>query len=56
MLHRAPVAKPEDVAWFLASYARDAKARVEEAELSALETEWRCGLALLIRLAVEKRI
>ncbi|MBX3266584.1 MAG: N-6 DNA methylase [Acidobacteria bacterium] len=38
MLHRAPVAKPEDVAWFLASYARDAKARVEEAELSALET------------------
>lgn len=38
MLHRAPVAKPEDVAWFLASYARDAKARVEEAELSALDT------------------
>ena len=38
MLHAAPIGKPEDVAWFLASYARDAKARVEEAELSALET------------------
>jgi len=29
MLHAAPVAAPKDVAWFLASYARDAKARIE---------------------------
>ncbi|MEQ1604468.1 MAG: type ISP restriction/modification enzyme [Pyrinomonadaceae bacterium] len=38
MLHRATLAKPEDVAWFLASYARDAKARIEQSELSALAT------------------
>jgi hypothetical protein len=30
MLHAAPLASPADVAWFLASYARDAKARIEE--------------------------
>jgi len=30
MLHAAPLASPEDVARFLASYARDAKARVEQ--------------------------
>ena len=36
MLSNAPVTKPEDVAWFLASYARDAKARIEETELNAL--------------------
>ncbi len=38
MLHAAPIAKPEDVAWFLASYARDARSRVEQADVSALET------------------
>ncbi len=38
MLHLAPLEKPEDVAWFLASYARDAKARVELTDLSALDT------------------
>lgn len=38
MLHRAPLAKPEDVAWFLASYARDARARVEASDVSALAT------------------
>jgi hypothetical protein len=38
MLHAAPLASPEDVAWFLASYARDAKARIEHAELPALAT------------------
>lgn len=38
MLHAASVAKPEDVAWFLASYARDAKARIEQTELAALDT------------------
>jgi hypothetical protein len=36
MLHAAPLAAPEDVAWFLASYARDAKARIEHADLPAL--------------------
>jgi hypothetical protein len=30
MLHAAPLSSPEDVARFLASYARDAKARVEQ--------------------------
>ena len=29
MLHAAPLTAPKDVAWFLASYARDAKARLE---------------------------
>jgi hypothetical protein len=36
MLQAAPLAAPEDVAWFLASYARDARARVEAADLPAL--------------------
>jgi type ISP restriction-modification system protein/N-6 DNA methylase len=36
MLYAAPLAKPEDVAWFLASYARDAKARIEKVDLPAL--------------------
>jgi hypothetical protein len=30
MLHAAPIAAPEDVAWFLASYARDARIRIEQ--------------------------
>jgi len=38
MRSNAPISKPEDVAWFLASYARDARARVEMADVSALET------------------
>ena len=36
MLHAAPLGSPEDVAWFLASYARDAKARIENVDLPAL--------------------
>ena len=37
MLSSAPLSDPQDVAWFLASYARDAKARVEShKDLSAL--------------------
>jgi hypothetical protein len=36
MLHAAPLSAPEDVAWFLASYARAAKTRIEGLELSAL--------------------
>jgi hypothetical protein len=38
MLHAAPLTNPEDVAWFLASYAREARARVEAAaDLPALK-------------------
>ena len=37
MLHAAPLADPKDVAWFLASYARDALFRTENASLPALE-------------------
>lgn len=36
MLHAAPLAAPEDVAWFLASYARAARARIALHELPAL--------------------
>jgi hypothetical protein len=36
MLHSAPLSTPADVAWFLASYARDSRARIEEVELPAL--------------------
>jgi len=36
MLHAAPIASPEAVAWFLASYARDALARIGLRELPAL--------------------
>lgn len=38
MLQAAPLATPKDVAWFLASYARDAKARIERVALPALDT------------------
>ena len=36
MLSVAPLSAPQDVAWFLASYARDAKARMEGVDLPAL--------------------
>ncbi|MDQ2732339.1 MAG: N-6 DNA methylase, partial [Armatimonadota bacterium] len=36
MLHAAPLASPQDLAWFLASYARDAKSRIEVAGVPAL--------------------
>jgi hypothetical protein len=38
MLHAPQLADPEDVAWFLASYARDAKARMAAFDLPALST------------------
>jgi hypothetical protein len=38
MRHTAQLAAPEDVAWFLASYARDAKARIDGIELPSLAT------------------
>jgi len=36
LLQAAPLTSPQDVAWFLASYARDARHRVEAADLPAL--------------------
>src|ERR1051325_6592510 len=36
MLTPAPLEDPKDLAWFLASYARDAKARIEKADLPSL--------------------
>jgi hypothetical protein len=36
MMHAASLSDPSDVAWFLASYARDAKARIEGVDLPAL--------------------
>lgn len=38
MLQSASIATPKDLAWFLASYAKDAKARVEKTDVPALET------------------
>jgi hypothetical protein len=38
MLHAAPLSSPEDLAWFLASYARDALHRISLHELPALAT------------------
>lgn len=38
MLHGAKLTTPRDVAWLLASYARDALIRLESAELDALAT------------------
>jgi hypothetical protein len=37
MLHAAPLATPEALAWFLASYAREALARIERPQVPALE-------------------
>jgi hypothetical protein len=36
MLHAAPLASPKDVAWFLASYAREARWRIENHAIPAL--------------------
>lgn len=38
MLQSASIANPKDLAWFLASYAKDARARVEKTDLPALDT------------------
>ena len=37
LLINSPLYEPKDLAWFLASYARDAKANVERAEIPALK-------------------
>ncbi len=38
MLQSAKIATPKDLAWFLASYAKDARARIEKTDVPALET------------------
>lgn len=38
MLQQAAIASPQDLAWFLASYAKDARARIEKSDLPALAT------------------
>ncbi len=38
MWHAAPLTDPADVAWFLASYARDARMRIEHIDVPALAT------------------
>jgi len=37
MLQSAAIATPKDVAWFLASYAKDARSRIDKTELPALK-------------------
>jgi hypothetical protein len=37
MLHRAPLVQPKDVAWLLASYAREARARAEDHPLRSFD-------------------
>ncbi|MGA2852466.1 MAG: N-6 DNA methylase, partial [Terracidiphilus sp.] len=37
MLYRAPLAQPKDVAWLLASYAREARARAEDHPLASFD-------------------
>jgi hypothetical protein len=38
MLQQATISSPQDLAWFLASYAKDARARIEKFDLPALQT------------------
>ncbi|NEP57730.1 MAG: N-6 DNA methylase [Symploca sp. SIO2G7] len=38
MLQPAMITSPQDLAWFLASYAKDARARIEKSELPTLAT------------------
>ncbi len=55
MLYAAPLTQPRDVAWFLASYAREARARVEQrGELPAL-SQVRSALEQALGLTFEGR-
>jgi hypothetical protein len=54
MLYAAPLTNPADVAWFLASYARDARARIEGIELPAL-TAVRTALEEALGITFEGR-
>lgn len=47
LLQQAAIASPQDLAWFLASYAKDARARIEKSGLPALE---------IIRTAMEEAL
>ncbi len=47
MLHSPSLTSPEEVAWFLASYARDARARIEAVDLPVLST---------VRMALEEAL
>jgi len=47
LLQSAPLTAPQDIAWFLASYAREAAARVERGKLAALKD---------LRLAMEEAL
>lgn len=53
LLHQAPLARPEDVAFFLASYARDALARVEEQASLPAFTDLRSALQEALGLRFE---
>jgi hypothetical protein len=50
MLYRAPLIQPKDVAWLLASYAREARARAEDHPLGSFRT---VKLALQESLGIE---
>jgi hypothetical protein len=52
LTHLAPLTRPADLAWLLASYARDALARLETVQLPALETV-RTGLEQALGLRFE---
>jgi N-6 DNA Methylase len=52
LAHLAPLTRPADLAWLLASYARDALARVETVNLPELETV-RTGLEQALGLRFE---
>ena len=54
LLRQAPIAAPQDLAWFLASYARDARARIEDGDLPALAAPARLEEALGMKFEGEK--
>jgi hypothetical protein len=54
LLYAAPLTNPADVAWFLASYARDARARIEDIDLPAL-TAVRAALEEALGVTFEGR-
>jgi len=54
LLAAAPLTNPADVAWFLASYARDARARIEHANLPAL-LQLRADLEQALGISFDER-
>jgi len=53
LLHQAPLARPEDVAFFLASYARDALARVNDKATLPAFADLRKALQQALGMAFE---